>query len=1767
MDNQKTDDQGDMADILNPYNAFDNGPTLLDRFYLNMEASNRTGTVQGAVQDHGRPANRALFDARYEALPGWQGPMEGTAALLGAIAGGIWDKENSIPVLENFIPIGVGAKAARGLGMTMSQLRAKVFAGATDAAIVNAVTDAAIQGIEMDAGFRDDFSVPQWAASVGIGTVAGGVMGPLSHGPTKKDRALDELLEVPDTHPDFVDRSVRSAPTDSPDMPLSLPDGQKLDFGGASPLTEAKKALLDSQGSSEPVAFGDKYLPAPKRPDAPEVQQMATDETPLWTNNGKWSATDPDIVEVGQFGPVIDIEAHGKDWGKVVARLQHIEAGEAPRALDHPEIGDIDVVWGSYDPATGKGIGFKKIVEKHPEVIDNLPEIVRGSKIEGEPKKRVILVNDNKRTVIALDYLGQEKTWLLTSYEDLKYKGDKSQRDGKSILRSTSHQSDASSGSLADTSVNPKGGDIKESRRVEGRTERPDNHQADTSSASSADQDLRLEAPEGKPDAKASKADPELDAVIEKMESEELPFLTRTRGNMRGDLNRPEGGIKPDEAIAAHERSFGRIVEVSDKLAKITGVVGVRQKILKWPGKKTKGVWGTFNRRTGIIRMKVRDDFKVFAHEVGHHLDETLGEEFSNLIRLHAVELEPLHYPGTPEGQELSEGFAEFFRLYMTNPNYASQQAPRFNKEMTRYLKKNHADMLEGLVEVQDAFREWFQLPSDELLKSTNVSMKKKTLAGQLLAEVKEYGLGHTIADYLHDIYFHILDAKHPIKRAEDELARIFSEHTGRSLDLKAIDSPYKLARMAEGARSGAHVDILYGVHAYRSLLPGSASLRDAIIKAVGGSNVFSRWDDGRMADFAAYLKARRLIGEWDRFDQGLIPNEPDKVSRGDCITAIDHYEKMFPEFVEAAEMVYDWNLAFWKLKRDAGLISVEQYKAGLKIRDYVPMRRVLDDAGKSDGPKNSIDLASNQVDRFMGSMRDTVNPLESMIADAYETRIAIAQNDMVRALDRLAETAGSGHGAIVERIPAKEMRKIADIDAVDTFVEAAKKSGYGALEIETLRDMLEGTLIGGQNVSLFRPELTSEAGRGNVLFFRDGGTLKGIRIADGKFGNQMVKAFRHMNGFEQNFMVSFLAEPAKWLRVGVTSDPSFIIANMVRDQVIATIMFGKPFQRIKATGSGVVDELRGRDAARMYNQMGGVMGGHNAAAVHDSAVRHDMDALRKKGYLVQKLGTKNPIKFAKGLLELTEISETSTRIGLFKTFVEEAKARGMDDFEASFEAAWLARDYLDFNRRGYSMVALSRIIPFLNASLQGFDKGVRHLDFITPYVKKLAGQTLTEEEIRALPQAGKSWARLGALTIAGMGLHALMSETVDDYHKLSKTTRATHWAVKTGNKWVFIPKPFEMALFINIGEAVYDAYMHEDPTAKDRYLDGLVHVLLPPDFSNNPAIRTVLEQFSNKDTFSRRDIIPNELQGLEPYLQYSAATSEFSKMLSENLKDVVGLSPIMIDKYIVNFLGGQGRNLLALSDLAGNKPGLSIDDWPILRRFIKDASKGSRSSHEFWELVSPTTGEFEGAARSYKALRDAGKPGEAADYLASMSEEKRVYLISRHMEGKASRTKKLHPLDRARRASRAIAKLQKDLIDDTLEGSEGDVSGIPANDRGAARDILSSIAMEEASNALVLTNQPGWEHWPLIDISGHYRELEALNPKILKVLADRYATGNVVPFETVREIWPDYRKRLLEDGSDAPMADFEAIAKYERELGGNKIKRKAKPVVPGQGG
>jgi hypothetical protein len=123
----------------------------------------------------------------------------------------------------------------------------------------------------------------------------------------------------------------------------------------------------------------------------------------------------------GPFGPVF--KEHSGDPAAAVARLMQERTGEVPGALYHPEIGNIDLVWGKEgDPEQGfkGGYGLAKIAAKHPEVMGELQEILSGMSILKRGGNRVLLESSDHKAAVSLDWLGDEKKWLLSAYEKNK---------------------------------------------------------------------------------------------------------------------------------------------------------------------------------------------------------------------------------------------------------------------------------------------------------------------------------------------------------------------------------------------------------------------------------------------------------------------------------------------------------------------------------------------------------------------------------------------------------------------------------------------------------------------------------------------------------------------------------------------------------------------------------------------------------------------------------------------------------------------------------------------------------------------------------------------------------------------------------------------------------------------------------------------------------------------------------------------------------------------------------------------------------------------------------------------------------------------------------------------------------------------------------------------------------------------------------------------------------------------------------------------------
>lgn len=105
--------------------------------------------------------------------------------------------------------------------------------------------------------------------------------------------------------------------------------------------------------------------------------------------------------------------------------LKKVRGGEAAGALHHKDIGDIDLVWGKEETGHSDGYGLSKLVKYHPEVLDNLQEILNDMRVVSSSKNRVNLESETHKAGVRLTWDGERKSWLLTAFKKETSASDK----------------------------------------------------------------------------------------------------------------------------------------------------------------------------------------------------------------------------------------------------------------------------------------------------------------------------------------------------------------------------------------------------------------------------------------------------------------------------------------------------------------------------------------------------------------------------------------------------------------------------------------------------------------------------------------------------------------------------------------------------------------------------------------------------------------------------------------------------------------------------------------------------------------------------------------------------------------------------------------------------------------------------------------------------------------------------------------------------------------------------------------------------------------------------------------------------------------------------------------------------------------------------------------------------------------------------------------------------------------------------------------------
>ncbi|WP_375460019.1 LPD38 domain-containing protein [uncultured Enterovirga sp.] len=1189
-------------------------------------------------------------------------------------------------------------------------------------------------------------------------------------------------------------------------------------------------------------------------------------------------------------------------------------------------------------------------------------------------------------------------------------------------------------------------------------------------------------------------------------------------------------------------------------------------------GRVTPGAQGTYNTKSGVARVRSLSDLDTVIHEVGHslHLNPLTKPSIDPIVIRNRGELAAVGAGQGPTGD--AEAFAELFRLYVTNRPFAQKTYPKAAAELDRVLRTSMPDQAHALDEMRVSLDAMHRADSGAIVTADVVTPAPDGLFTRIMdvLGLRNVGgadvdpLGRPIYQWRDALYTRFVDPKNPIAKAIEGLGRIYKDSTGKTLDLLPMDDAYIRARLSSGSHATADSILKRGVIPANGTDFVGPSYFDAITTAMG-----RRWSQQQWHEFGAYLVSRRMVAEYNRFLQGDLPNPPGKFSQADYAKAVGELEAANPGFKDGATQLYEFQTNLLQRRFDKHLFTKGYLDASLVRTDYVPLHRDMSDLGSGQTVNTrSGDAGASLMKAFRGSQRSPLNPLDMIFKSVHDLEFEIAANDTKRAIARLADMAGPGSGAIAEHIPANRLTA-SHVDVMDALQKAGVRANVDSGDLTALLQHAEMLMGDDVFARIFRQE-PIRPGQEPITFYFENGERRALRLADGRFGAELHAALNLMSDLEKNVFLSVLQISQAVLRAAVTKSVGFIYRNFVRDQLTSTATAGRNYIPFYSAMKGGLDVIFQGGDFEKYIGHGGIAGGLINDAIESSAFGHHAQAFRQKSIV-------DPRRLAHGAAKVIEISEASTRAGLFQSYYRQAQGLGFDDMNSVLYATFKSNDYIDFRKAGSHMGAIRRIVPFLNAAVQGTDREYRALfgDMIKLEGKRWRGEGLSTLEADRLTDARVAWLKtLAAGAALGAG-GAYFNAENPEWNQASAWRRNSnyHLLPMGDGRWFVSPKPFGFVRNVSdLFEYATEFAIRRDPTIASKWLKAVGEAHHLP--YSNPIVDVFYNVRSNYDAFKEKPIVPTYLQGVEPSEQYDARTSEVAK----HIGDATGWSPMKV-QYVMRALGGGiAQDFIQGSDALLRQKGPKTATWdlPLLRELSKNLAPGNEIAKSFWDQVRLRTGSLAQAADTYQNKIKAGERIGAAEYLQGLSEDRRAWAVLM-TQGFPIEAKMMHPLYATQAHATIISGVTRQLVNNNLVRESDVERGKTILSRRDAKPILvdgstrekvmselDALTMAYARNALLVTKAPGLEGVPAVDPSVQLDRIKRLSPEVFAELEARTKTKRIHDLDTVRDRWPEVRARILRDGEKADLKDL--LVRRPRSVKTRKARTPTEPQpTPGQ--
>lgn len=677
-------------------------------------------------------------------------------------------------------------------------------------------------------------------------------------------------------------------------------------------------------------------------------------------------------------------------------------------------------------------------------------------------------------------------------------------------------------------------------------------------------------------------------------------------------------------------------------------------------------------------------------------------------------------------------------------------------------------------------------------------------------------------------------------------------------------------------------------------------------------------------AAYALELERQRAIVE----KQGLKPVFGYDVTADDSQTAAQLLEAKNPEFKEWAKEVYKYSDDLIRYRVEAGLITPE-FANALKKRypHYIPTFREEGTNSKRarSARRNGGIVVSNAIGRAVGS-DGVLLPLHT-------------------ALSR--KTVSTMRNAGLNQFGLALVREYdGNTKAAEKYIWNVAESEYTPTEaaIESDED--------------YKPVFE------NVFSVKEKGKVYDITMDEG-----LTAA---MKAFEPDRFASYGAAKAmkklndlfKALCTGY--NPFFMIRNGVRDWQDAGFYSTDWKTWKKMYWSAWTQIRKNGEIWQQYKALGGTY-----ASMLDyttGMVKEPKNALGKAAAWYESLG--QAIEAAPRLAEFMTILANK---GGSKTVdgVKTGKFTQSDLMEAMLGAADITTN---FARGGSVTKALNRyLVPFLNPSIQGFDKFIRNAT-----------------ETRSVKAAGSLILKAALMGIAPALLNALAYRDDDEWDDIPANTKANYYLINAGKLlgdgyWIKIPKGRAIAVLSTAAVYGKEKLDGEDVKFSDVF-EVIKSNIAPTDiFNQNIATAWTQAKLTNPDnpgtTWYGGNIESDRLQNYRPEDRYDEKTDELSKAIGKLFK----VSPKKVNYLLDQYTGVIGDLLLPLIT-----PATKSSHWLLAApqaAFTIDTTSTNKTTGEYYDLLDDlkydaNDGDI-GAGITRKYVSHAGD--EVNDYYAQI--------------------------------------------------------------------------------------------------------------------------------------------------------------------------------------